>query len=108
MTIGLFTITVRISDIVMFPAVSVARACSMWMALASAAVFQEVENGAAVSEPSTTPSARTSTCETPLASLALTAIETVPATVALSAGAAIATSGPLVSVPSTGYSAMMP
>ena len=95
---GLFTVTVRVAEVVTLPAASRATALSVCAPLLAVVVFQVIEYGATVSSaPRLTPSTRNCTPATPMLSAAVAAMVMVPVTVP-AAGAVSATVGGVVSV----------
>src|SRR5881409_437623 len=95
---ALSTVTLTALAGAVLPAASRAMAVKLWEPLATRVVFHEREYGAAVtSAPTLTPSSLNCTPTTPTLSVALAETVTVPATVALAAGAVIDTVGGVVS-----------
>src|SRR2546426_557345 len=98
------TVTVTPDDVLVFPAASRATAVSVCDPSGTAAVFQLMEYGEAVSwAPRFVPSSLNCTPATALLSLAVAVTVIVPETVAPEAGLVIATVGGLVSPGGTEY-----
>jgi hypothetical protein len=96
----LFTVTVMVAEVVVFPAASLATAVRVWAALELLVVFQTLLNGETVSSaPRLTPSSLNWTPTTPTLSAAVAEmVVAAPDTVALLAGAVTDTVGATPSV----------
>src|SRR5207302_124316 len=96
--VSLFTVTITGALVVWLAAASQAIAVNVWLPIAAALVFHEIEYGAAVtSAPRAAPSSANCTPTTPTLSLAVAVTGIVPDTVVPAPGASMEIAGAVTS-----------